>query len=643
MKSIFLSFLILFASICSAVSLSPVLNQRFFSSNGAPLAGGKLYSYAAGTSTPIPTYTDSTGAVQNPNPVVLDANGYAEVWMTVFVGYKFALFDASNNPQWTVDGVFAAFSPQPGTSPLPISSGGTGQTTAPNAINALLPSQTGNSGKFLTTNGTVSSWITAPGTGTVTSVAFVDLTNLFNVTGTPITSAGTLTLSSFQNQPINTFFAGPTVGIGPPTFRAIVAADVPTLNQNTTGTAAAWTTPRLLAGNSVDGTANVPFSNKFIVQGTTDAGLSGAQFLGALGTGIVKNTTTTGVLSIAVAGDFPTLNQNTTGTASNITASSNSTLTTLSALSLPGSQVTGNISGNAANVTGTVTIAHGGTGQTTQQAALNAIAGNTTLSQYLRGDGTNVTMSFIAAGDVPTLNQNTTGTASNITASSNTSLTSLANLATVGTITTGVWNGTATAGSSFLTSGTTYTTPSNVTSRTTFKFTLVGGGGGGGGDSTAGGQSAGGGGGDSCIVFLTGLAASTGYTMAIGASGTGGTNAPTTGGGGGNTTISINATTYTAVGGAGGATSNGAAGGAGGTGTNCTIDVPGTTGGAAAGTNSGLSGNGGDTLFGKGGASLGTAGAGNNGTGHGSGGGGARGATAGGNGTAGMILVEWSN
>lgn len=76
----------------------------------------------------------------------------------------------------------------------------------------------------------------------------------------------------------------------------------PTLNQNTTGSAAKWTTARNLAGNSTDGSANVAFANKFIVQGTTDAGLSAAQFLGTLGTGLVKNTTTTGVLSIATSG-----------------------------------------------------------------------------------------------------------------------------------------------------------------------------------------------------------------------------------------------------------------------------------------------------------------------------------------------------
>lgn len=93
----------------------------------------------------------------------------------------------------------------------------------------------------------------------------------------------------------------------------------------------------------------------------------------ALATGILKSTTGTGALSIAVAGDFPLLNQNTTGTAANITATSNSTLTTLSSLSLPGSQVSGNIAGNSANVTGTVALVNGGTGQTTANNALNAL------------------------------------------------------------------------------------------------------------------------------------------------------------------------------------------------------------------------------------------------------------------------------
>lgn len=66
-------------------------------------------------------------------------------------------------------------------------------------------------------------------------------------------------------------------------------------------------------------------------------------------------------------------------------------------------------------VTGTLPLANGGTGQTTAQAAINSLAGATTSGQYLRGNGSNVVMSAIQAADVPTLNQNTTGTAANVT------------------------------------------------------------------------------------------------------------------------------------------------------------------------------------------------------------------------------------
>jgi microcystin-dependent protein len=83
----------------------------------------------------------------------------------------------------------------------------------------------------------------------------------------------------------------------------------------------------------------------------------------------------------------------------------------------------------ATNVTGVVAIANGGTGQTTQQGAINALTGTQSTGKYLRSDGTNSTLSTIQASDVPTLNQNTTGTASNITATSNTTLTTLGSLA----------------------------------------------------------------------------------------------------------------------------------------------------------------------------------------------------------------------
>ena len=250
--------------------------------------------------------------------------------------------------------------------------GGTGQSSAfvaggivyGSSTSALAVTAVGTTGQVLTSAGSGTPTWTTPTTGTVTSV-----------TGTsPVASSGGTTpaislsagygdtLNPYASKTANYVLAAPNGSAGAPTFRAIVAADIPTLNQNTTGTAA------------------------------------------------------------------------------NITASSNSSLTTLSALSLPGSQVSGNISGNSANVTGTVAIANGGTGQTTKAAGYDALNPNTTLGDIAyRGASNNVSLAgnttttkkflaqtgtgtvsaapswaTIVAGDVPTLNQDTTGSAGSL-------------------------------------------------------------------------------------------------------------------------------------------------------------------------------------------------------------------------------------
>jgi hypothetical protein len=78
---------------------------------------------------------------------------------------------------------------------IDIANGGTGQTTSTAAINALLPTQATNSGKYLTTDGTNTSWATVSGgSGTVTSVALT-APSIFTVTGSPITTSGTLAIS----------------------------------------------------------------------------------------------------------------------------------------------------------------------------------------------------------------------------------------------------------------------------------------------------------------------------------------------------------------------------------------------------------------------------------------------------------------
>ncbi len=82
----------------------PNVKPRFFDANGDPLAGGKLWSYIAGTSTPLATYSDMDEETPNTNPVVLDANGEADIFLANAT-YKLILTDSADVPQWTQDDV----------------------------------------------------------------------------------------------------------------------------------------------------------------------------------------------------------------------------------------------------------------------------------------------------------------------------------------------------------------------------------------------------------------------------------------------------------------------------------------------------------------------------------------------------------
>jgi len=245
---------------------------------------------------------------------------------------------------------------------LPPASGG--------AVALTLPPGIGSIGQALTSDGT-------GGTSWSTITAGVS-----SVSGTsPVVSSGgstpAISLASgygdtqnpYASKTANHFLAAPNGTAGVPTFRAIVAADIPTLNQNTTGTASNVTGTVAIANGGTGQTTQQAALNALAGAATS------GQYLRGNGTNVV--------MSAIQASDVPTLNQNTTGT--------------------------------AANVTGVVAIANGGTGQTTRQDAMDALAGAVTAGQYLRGNGTDVVMSAIQVADVPTLNQNTTGTASNVT------------------------------------------------------------------------------------------------------------------------------------------------------------------------------------------------------------------------------------
>jgi hypothetical protein len=82
----------------------PFIKAQWFDANGDPLAGGKLYSFEAGTSTPKVTYTDAGAGTPNANPTILDAAGRANVWLSGGA-YKLRMDDANDVVLWTVDDV----------------------------------------------------------------------------------------------------------------------------------------------------------------------------------------------------------------------------------------------------------------------------------------------------------------------------------------------------------------------------------------------------------------------------------------------------------------------------------------------------------------------------------------------------------
>jgi hypothetical protein len=85
--------------------LAPQPKAQFFDANGSPLVGGKVYTYAAGTTTPLETYTDASGATPNTNPVILDSRGECNLWFSNATSYKVVLESATDALQWTVDNI----------------------------------------------------------------------------------------------------------------------------------------------------------------------------------------------------------------------------------------------------------------------------------------------------------------------------------------------------------------------------------------------------------------------------------------------------------------------------------------------------------------------------------------------------------
>lgn len=161
------------------VTVGPEPETQFLDMTGAPLAGGIVCTYAAGTSTPQATYTDSTGSTPNSNPIVLDSAGRANIWWQA-LAYKVVLAGGGtcaspSNLQWTVDGfsvgLFAA-----GNNTFSGNNTFNGTSTFNGAVSIV------NGGSF---NGTISGNPNFSGTVTFSGSLTVSQLQLTVATGTP--------------------------------------------------------------------------------------------------------------------------------------------------------------------------------------------------------------------------------------------------------------------------------------------------------------------------------------------------------------------------------------------------------------------------------------------------------------------------
>lgn len=161
----------------------PFIKFREDDANGFPLAGGKLWSYAAGTSTPLPTYynQDCSTSHANTNPTILDASGRADIWVPEGIGYKFVLTDALGNTIYTQDNV------QVGATQTSTGGGGggggggsTSDTTIPPGTIVMFGGQTAPDG-WLLCDGSVKSGAEFPKLRDAIGTTFGGAGNNFNL------------------------------------------------------------------------------------------------------------------------------------------------------------------------------------------------------------------------------------------------------------------------------------------------------------------------------------------------------------------------------------------------------------------------------------------------------------------------------
>jgi molybdopterin biosynthesis enzyme MoaB len=336
----------------------------------SPGAAGTYGSSTAIPSIVVDTYGRITGISTSSISSLSGLTAYGVLYATSATAATTTAVGSAGQPLLSSG---AGVAPTYGT--LGVSNGGTGATTTQAAINALAGAVT--NAQYLRGNGTnilmsaiQASDVPTLNQNTTGTAAGLSATLALTSGGTGATSAQAAINSLAGSVTSAQYLRGNGTNI---LMSAIQAADVPTLNQNTTGTAAGLSATLALTSGGTGATSAQAARNALA------GAVTNAQYLRGNGTNIL--------MSAIQAADVPTLNQNTTGTAAGLSA--------------------------------TLALTSGGTGATSAQTAINSLAGSVTNAQFLRGNGTNVVMAAISASDVPTLNQNTTGSAATATTATN--------------------------------------------------------------------------------------------------------------------------------------------------------------------------------------------------------------------------------
>jgi hypothetical protein len=304
------------------------------------------------------------------------------------------------------------------TGVLPVSNGGTGVST----ITGLVK---GNGSSPFTVAVAGIDYLDPASKGVANGVATLDLTGHVPLTQLPASLAGTLVYKGVWNAATNT----PTLTSGTGVLGQYYVVNVAgsTVLDGNTG----WLSGDMAVFNGITwDKLQVALATSVIsVNGYTGAVTLTASDVGAANSGANTNITSlsglTTALSVSQGGTGTT-----TATGTGSTVRSNSPSLVSPNLGTPTSAILTNATGLplTTGVTGTLPIANGGTGATTATAALNALAGGVTAGTFLRGNGVNIVLGAIQAVDVPTLNQNTTGTASLVTSPTQSAITSLGTL-----------------------------------------------------------------------------------------------------------------------------------------------------------------------------------------------------------------------